>query len=204
MRDYRNEWMQKAKIDYFAPFISLWLACNSWYRSHYSDITSNQDRAFIDKLKTDFTGRNHLFIRFKEFIDSGEPRKRLSFRNNLELLHYALERASLKPERLIHNCSFSALLIDYNNKDNATGYISIVLRPRINADGSVHATDAPNVTLLDRIYIMNDYEKVFTGLFELIYQIRNLVIHGHIKPERDEHEVVKCCFLLLSDLMDLE
>ncbi len=26
---YKKEWMEKSSIDYFSPFISLWLACNS-------------------------------------------------------------------------------------------------------------------------------------------------------------------------------
>ena len=61
LTNYRDAWLSKASIDYFAPFISLWLACNSWYRSHYSDLTQpnnpdkeGTDRDFINKLKTNF------------------------------------------------------------------------------------------------------------------------------------------------------
>lgn len=39
--DYKKEWIEKSAIDYFSPFISLWLACNSWYMSHYSDLNDN-------------------------------------------------------------------------------------------------------------------------------------------------------------------
>jgi len=56
--DYKKEWIEKSAIDYFSPFISLWLACNSWYMSHYSDLNGNHagdstasDRDFINKLK---------------------------------------------------------------------------------------------------------------------------------------------------------
>jgi len=51
--DYKK-WIEKSAIDYFSPFISLWLACNSWYMSHYSDLNDNRagnniasDRDFI-------------------------------------------------------------------------------------------------------------------------------------------------------------
>lgn len=60
--DYKKEWIEKAAIDYFSPFISLWLACNSWYMSHYSDLDDEypgdktaSDRDFINKLKEDNT-----------------------------------------------------------------------------------------------------------------------------------------------------
>ena len=49
--DYKKEWFAKARVDYFSPFINLWLACNSWYNFHYS---LSQDRAHVDKLKTEF------------------------------------------------------------------------------------------------------------------------------------------------------
>lgn len=69
MPDNKKEWLQKAEIDYFSPFISLWLACNSWYRSHYSDLVPQNDRRFINKIKTDFTPRNHMFIKFEKNLN---------------------------------------------------------------------------------------------------------------------------------------
>ena len=58
--DYKKEWIEKSAIDYFSPFLSLWLARNSWYMSHYSDLHDNHagsntasDQDFIKKLKED-------------------------------------------------------------------------------------------------------------------------------------------------------
>jgi hypothetical protein len=208
MADYRIQWMQKAKIDYFAPFISLWLACNSWYNSHYSELLPCQDRKLIDTLKNDSTRRNHLYKQFDDCINNGDLKKKLNFRNNLELLHYSLERAELKPEKFKKICSFNSLCIDYSTKDDETTYYNIIKQPRIdfrlNTDNSIHLDDINDVIELDKIYIDSDLKKVFAGLFELIYQVRNLVIHGHIKPEKDEHEVVKYCYLILADLMNME
>lgn len=67
MPDFKKEWMEKASIDFFAPFLNLWLACNSWYRSHYAEITTT-DMAFINEIKTDNTGRNLLLNKFKKLI----------------------------------------------------------------------------------------------------------------------------------------
>jgi hypothetical protein len=208
MPDFKAAWIQKAQIDYFAPFISLWLACNSWYRSHYSDLSNNpereaMDREFINKIKTDFTGRNHLFKEFVKIIKSENNKKTLGFKTNLEMLYFTLNRAELKPDKLIYNCSFEKMLIDFSQKENQEAYINILATPKINQNGTVHSDEIDYVIKLDTKYIINDTEKVFAGLFELIYQIRNMVIHGNVKPEKDEHEVVKYCYLILSDLMEI-
>jgi len=77
--DYKKEWIEKSAIDYFSPFISLWLACNSWYMSHYSDLSdvhpgvrTASDRAFINKLKEDTSGRNHLYLKYVDLITTGQ------------------------------------------------------------------------------------------------------------------------------------
>jgi hypothetical protein len=200
MNDYKEAWLQKSRIDYFAPFVSLWLACNSWYRSHYSEL-GTQDRAFINQLKTDFTKRNHMFHRFEDCLLGSDEKKKISFKTNLELLHFSLNRAELKPERLIYSCSFEYLLCDYANKDDSNGYVNIVANPKINKDGTVSKTEEDDVIRLDSKYIISETQIVFSGLLELIYQVRNMVIHGHVKPEKDEHEVVKYSYLILSELM---
>ncbi|MES2398144.1 MAG: hypothetical protein V4549_19170 [Bacteroidota bacterium] len=196
--------MSKAELDYFAPFLSLWLACNSWYRSHYSELTARNnprksptDRDFIDKIKSDTSGRNHLYTAFKKKIDSNDR----NFKTNLELLHKALNRLSIKPDKIIYQISFNKLLIDYEKKDQDLGYINIIRSPKIKKNGDVGLTDQASVVKLDQIYITSDLSVVFGGVFELIYQIRNQLVHGHLNPEKDEHEMVKYCYMILNDLM---
>lgn len=196
LTDYKKEWMEKSSIDYFSIFISLWLACNSWYRSHYSEIGSN-DRDLINKIKTDDSGRNHLYYNFSDLIEIDDKRG-IEFRTNVELLHYSLERANLRPDN-INACSFRQAVTDYNNRNSP---VNLIEDPQINADGSVHANDEPNVIKLDRIYITSDMIMFFAGLFEIIYQVRNLLIHGKLNPSDDEHDVVKYCYLVLWDLMN--
>lgn len=195
MPDFKKEWLEKADIDYFAPFVNLWLACNSWYRSHYSDINGT-DRDFINRIKTDFTGRNHLYTKFRNTIDN-QSKEGIYFRANLELLHYSLERTQLRPER-IQTCSFKNAVINYNNH---TQTINLIKEPRINQDGSVHASDALDVIKLDKIFITSNKEDFFAGLFEIIYQVRNILVHGNLNPEKDEHNVVKYCYMILWDIM---
>lgn len=203
MENLKEPWLEKSKIDYFAPFISLWLACNSWYRSHYSELLQ-QDRKLINHLKTDTSNRNHLFRRFENCLLGSDEKKKVSFKTNLELLHFSLNRAELKPEKLKYKCSFNHLLCDYDKKDDFNGYVNIIVDIQLNSDGTVSKKDEDDVIRLDSKFITSDIETVFSGLIELIYQIRNMLIHGHIKPEKDEHEVVKYCYLILSDLLSSE
>lgn len=202
--DYKKEWIEKSAIDYFSPFISLWLACNSWYMSHYSDLNDSHrgdrtasDRDFINKLKEDTTGRNHLHTKFTELIDK-TGKDGISFRTDIELLHYALNRANLQPER-IRSCSLQSAVIDYNDKDNPA---NLIKNPRINQDGSVHANDVEDVIRLDKIFITSNHQHCFAGLFEIIYQVRNMLVHGKLNPDNDEHDVVKYCYRILWELMN--
>jgi hypothetical protein len=197
MPDFKKEWIEKASIDYFAPFLNLWLACNSWYRNHYSEITTT-DRDFINTIKNDYTGRNTLLNNFKKYIQD-DSKDGIAFRNNLEQLHYSLERANLKPERNRQSISFRDAVIDFNNHSE---FVDLIKTPRINTDGSVNANDASNVFKLDKIFITSELNKFFSGLFEIIYQVRNILVHGNMNPEKDEHNVVKYCYLILWDLMN--
>lgn len=201
--DFKKEWMNKSSIDYFSPFISLWLACNSWYMHHYADLHDSHpddrqapDREFINKIKTDTSGRNHLFTKFGSLIDD-QGKDGISFRTNIELLHYALDRANLQPER-IRSCSFLQAVLDYNNNTVCT---NLVESPRINANGDVHASDADSVVKLDKIYITSDKNNFFAGLFEIMYQVRNMLVHGNLNPDKDEHDVVKYCYCILWEIM---
>lgn len=202
MADYKEAWLQKARIDYFSPFISLWLACNSWYRTHYSDIIGN-DREFINTLKKDFTGRNHLYTNFKKTLLGERAKNDVSLKSSLEMLNHSLGRVAFKPERLLGQCSFSNFLIDYSKKDDVNAYDSIIITPTFKKNGEITAEYESKVVRLNEIYIISDFEKVFAGLFETIYQIRNMVVYGHVKPEKDEHEVIKYCYLILSDMMGI-
>jgi len=189
--------MNKSSIDYFSPFLSLWLACNSWYSSHYSEIQGG-DRSFINTLKTDFTGRNHLFGKFSDLIEK-QDKTGIAFRTNLELLHYSLERANLISDK-IGPCSFLQAVLDYDDKAIKT---NLIMTPRLKHDRTAAiAEDAPNVIKLDQIYITSNKIQFFPGLFEIIYQIRNMLVHGKLNPDKNEHEVVKYCYLILWDLMN--
>ena len=195
MPEYRKEWMAKAKIDYFAPFVNLWLSCNAWYMDHYSELPP-ADRAHIDFVKTDISARNHIFKRFESLLGSS-ARDGEIFRSNLEQFHFALEQASLVSDK-IGPISFEQAVCDYNQKDIKT---NLICRPRIKTNGEVYAEDAPSVRKLDTVYVTSDLPTLFAGLFEIVYQVRNCLVHGKMNPGETEYQVVKYGYLTLFDLM---
>ena len=202
--DHKKEWIEKSAIDNFSPFISLWLACNSWYMSHYSDLNDNHagnntasDRDFINKLKEDTSGRNHLYAKFADSIED-EGKNGTSFRTDIELLHYALDRANLQPDR-IDGCSFRSAVVDYQDRNNP---VDLIKTPRIKQDGSVYSDDESDVIKLDQIYITSNKQHCFAGILEMIYQVRNMLVHGKLNPDKDEHDVVKYCYRILWELMN--
>jgi len=171
--------------------------------SHYSDLNDNHsgnngatDRDFINKLKEDISGRNHIYFKFADVIDK-TGKDGISFRTDIELLHYALDRANLQPER-IKSCSLQSAVVDYKDKDNP---VNLIKKPRINQDGSVHANDEADVIQLDQIFISSNKQHCFAGLLEIIYQVRNMLVHGKLNPSKDEHDVVKYCYRILWKLM---
>jgi hypothetical protein len=196
MGDYKKEWFTKSQVDYFSSFVSLWLSCNSWYNFHYS---LANDREHINKVKSDFTNTNKLFKEFDKLFTGSFTKEQKSLFANIELLHYSLNRKVLNAPSLIKPLNFENVLIDYSQKAVATGYSSLIIKNPKTITGKLKA-GISGVDLGDIVFI-NDSKKVFAGLFEIIYQIRCLLVHGDLEPTDDNHEIIKYCYLILADLM---
>jgi hypothetical protein len=196
MGDYKKEWFTKSQVDYFSSFVSLWLSCNSWYNFHYS---LANDREHINKVKSDFTNTNKLYKEFDKLFTGSFTKEQKSLFANIELLHYSLNRKVLTAPSLIKPLNFENILIDYSQKAVVTGYSSIIIKNAKTITGKLKA-GVNGVDLGDIVFI-NDSKKVFAGLFEIIYQVRCLLVHGDLEPTDDNHEIIKYCYLILADLM---
>lgn len=108
MPEYRKEWFAKAKIDYFAPFVNLWLSCNAWYMDHYSEL-DKRDRTHIDKVKSDYSSRNHIYKQFKKLLD-GDAKESQIFKSNIQQLHFALNDASIVSDDALGVISFESAI----------------------------------------------------------------------------------------------
>lgn len=71
----------------------------------------------------------------------------------------------------------------------------------MNSNGSVNKSKIDSVLKLENIYVTSELSTLFAGLFGIIYQVRNHLIHGHMNPGDKEYEVVKYSYFILYDLM---
>lgn len=188
MPEYKKEWLERASLDYFAPFILLWLSFNSWYRSHYSDIEDGFDRSFINQMKADFSGRNQPFRNFKNLLERAD-KVGVSFRSDLEMLHRGLMAAALTPDRIKY-LNLEKALINYNQKDDEAGYHNLIRRSR-----------QPNKLLLHELHVTDDFQLLYAGVLECVYQFRCMLVHGHIEPSEPTHDVSQYCYKVLLAIM---
>ena len=193
MPDHKEKWLAKAEIDYFSPFVSLWLACNSWYNSHYSDVGS-RDRDKINKIKTDDTMRNHIRVRFKKLISEQSPES-TAFKGNVEQFVRALDNAGLQED--------NGEAINFDNAScipDATRE-SLKITVKRTTKGNIRSKYIDRVIDLGTLTVTSDADKLFSGLFEIIYAIRCKLVHGTLEPNEYNHTVVKYAYLVLWDLM---
>ena len=196
MADYKKEWFTKSQVDYFSSFLSLWLSCNSWYNFHYS---LANDRAHINKVKTDFTNTNKLFKEFDKLFTGSYTKDQKSLFANIELLHYSLNRKTFNAPNLIRPLNFENVLVDYSLKSDLTPYTQITIDNAKTITGKLKTS--VNVVDLGDIFLINDSRIVFASLSEIIYQVRCLLVYGDLEPTDDVHEIIKYCYLIIYDLM---
>jgi len=194
MSDNSKDWLSKAEIDYFSPFVSLWLACNSWYNYHYPE-KGQTDRERINIIKDDKTKRNHLRRKFKELLQETNP-DATSFRSNLEQFSRALDEAGIHEKG-------NGELVCFDNALYSSGAPreSLIVKIKKTTTGKLRKKDANRVIDLGTLTVTSDKDKLFAGVFEMIYQVRCNLVHGSLEPSKQNHTVVKYAYQLLWDLM---
>lgn len=193
MPEYKKEWLDKASLDYFAPFILAWLGFNSWYRSHYSELAAGTDRDIINRLKTDFTRRNQPYSKCQDLMGRRD-KIATEFQSDIEMLYRAFIAAALTPEKLKY-LGLHKALIDYSQKNNEGDYIKLIKTGQ-------RTKSADWRKFQHGLLISSDDQIIFSGLLECIYQFRHMLIHGHIEPTNENHDIAKYCHNVLLALMD--
>ncbi|MGT2925810.1 hypothetical protein [Streptococcus cuniculipharyngis] len=200
-QDLKKEWFEKARIDYHSLFIMLWLSCNSWYNFHYS---LTNDREHINKIKSDRSSNNKLYQSFERLFLS-DDKEGADFRNNITQLHYALIQAELEYRgNDIPNgytkMIFENLLTDFNKKTDNTSYQNVIISDARTKTGKLKKKYSDTHDLGDLV-VVEDLGILFAGIFEIIYQVRCHLVHGSLKPSKENHAVVRCCYLILWDCL---
>lgn len=144
------------------------------------DRTSGNDRDYINYIKQDLSSRNRLYKKLGILLNTNNDKAR-NFKNNLEMLHNSLFRAEIEVERLDGILSFENVCLDFST--NPKVYENLIKSPSLTARGKLRKQDIGTVIALNSKYLCSDHNKIFAGLFEIMYQIRNYLIHGYL-PEK--------------------
>jgi len=188
-----RDWFRKAEADYFSSFTKLWLSFNALYKRDYrSRNFGRNDRKYIEAVKNEDNPSKRRFRGlFEEESDEGrEFRLYLAelirkFDGGLFGQGTMLRTEYIKPQ--IDN----QVLDEINFKE--------FIHPR-----STQLRRNPSKARwikVGKIYIMNLPNEIWPYCIEILYMIRNLLIHGEMEPTEYNHEIIKNCYFVLNILI---
>lgn len=203
-----SSWFKSSEIDYFSVFMKLWLSFNAWYRQHYNEEYIRRDRNHINIIRGvyknqneglndyDRSTRNSIRRKFMNLMEQRDIESK-EFRKYVEKFLYLFKEKTI--EGLFDGQSregknLSKFFIDPSNTLRAIKigltkgrYFSLGEDPAGYSKGT--------------LVIGNDLEKLYSYIMEIIYQIRNSLIHGNLAYTDNNHETVKYCYLILYYLI---
>lgn len=177
-----SSWYKNSQIEYFTPFMKLWLAFNSWYQQFYRDL--NNDRAIIDKIKNNSPIKDNFINQIQSESDNGSE-----LRNNLMIL--------IKEIRIEKIISSNGSLQDFSMTDIKPDFKNLTEREKKN-----FYVNNECMFLEPLEFVINsDMNKVFEETFEIIYQVRCLLVHGNlnIDSQRDKR-LIKSSYIILDKI----
>lgn len=230
MPHFKEEWRERASIDYFSHFLALWVGFNSWYVDYYKDyeyksskgktIQKKQDLHFISILKTEFqTPENIMYNKFYDLLFEG-GKKALKFKADLEALHYSLNSIDnlLYFDRLGNSYKMTFNYVNINAFDaKKPNYLNLIAElssfEEVKSGYEVNE-EQENVfediepeqaftTILVSYLVTASSENFFSGIIEILYKVRCSIVHGFFNPQDEySYEVVKYCYYILLALME--
>lgn len=190
-----RDWFKRAETDYFSAFIKLWLSFNSLYRRDYHNRNFGKiDRKYIEALKA---GNDSLNERFKKLFDfDEESNEAREFRLHLIELVRKYD-GGLFGQKTIQKTEYTkpqmnGIPLDEINFKDFIHPRSVQLKRIPNKDEWIN---------ISKMYIKKAPEEIWPYFVEILYMIRNLLIHGEMEPTEENHEIIKNCYFVLSILI---
>lgn len=187
-------WKDKAEIDYFPLFFSLWLSFNAWMRNELGK--QPHDKQLIERLiATDRKStEGKLKDEFMGLMTSADANGN-TFRGHFAELHKALANAGFcrRGEARQETNSYISFENCYVGKD-ASGesiFASIIKKEK----------QREKIRLEENLFIDSDGERVFAGYIMTLYEIRCFLFHGDMMPTKKNGRVIMYFYLTLSMVM---
>jgi hypothetical protein len=185
------EWFKKAEMDYFAAFVKLWLSFNALYKRLFqNDNLGRNDRKYIEALKnTDNSLKRRFKYLFEQDSDEGKE-----FR--LYLMEFIrtydggifggkniVKNEVIRPQmngKIVDEINFKDFIHprNFQLKRKPKGYIKI-----------------------GKYYIRENPDEIWPYFVEVLYMVRNQLVHGELEPTEDNHKIIKACYNVLNLLI---
>lgn len=217
-KSFHSDWIRKSRVNYFACFMELWVGFNAWFKQACGE---TEDRKCINKIKQGDISTNELLKTFDYLLYETDSKEAILFRGNIEALYYTLNAANLKypkgpksksdPNEIEYRVvGFNAVLPDWSKKTNAGAYHDLFHSFKPESQRELEQEEQKieenpdyldEFIELDKVRLVNDAELIFSGLIEIIYQVRCKLFHGDLDPDDPAHyDAVKYCYELLLEM----
>ena len=185
------EWFKKAEVDYFASFVKLWLSFNALYKRLFqNDNLGRNDRNYIEALKN---RDNSLKRRFKRLFDENSDEGK-------EFRLYLMEFI-----RTYDGGIFGGKNITKNE----------IIRPQMNGQNLdeinfgdfIHPQNfqlrrkPKGYIKIGKYYVKENPDEIWPYFIEVLYMVRNQLIHGELEPTDENHKIIKACYNVLNLLI---
>ena len=181
-----TSWKQKAEIDYFSLFVPLWLAFDAWFKDKYPQ---SNDRDCLEALKSDEIN-NRTYLKMKNLLQGTDSISE-TFKDYMAQLDQALQSQPICYEKdNTKILSFRNGLI-HRDSNSANNIYEDLFRSR-----SQHN----KIELTSGIFITGEITRIYKAYIEILYQIRCVLFHGNLKPNRENERIVKYLYLTLKEI----
>lgn len=186
------EWYKKAEVDYFSAFMKLWLSFNALYSRMFqgSNFGSN-DRKYIEELKN---SNNFLKTKFRSLFDE-ELSEGKEFKVYLIELMRKYDGGLFGGKRISKNERLKPQM-------NGNPLEEISFKEFIHSRSFQLKRTPIGYTKINEMYIRNNADEIWTYYIEVIYMIRNLLIHGGMDPTEENHKIIRICYHTLNILIE--
>lgn len=185
------EWFKKAEIDYFAAFIKLWLSFNALYRRLFqNDNLGKRDRNYIEALKK---RNNSLKTRFRRLFEENFD-EAFEFKLLLKDLISKFDGGIFGGETITSNEFIRPQM-------NDIALDEINFKEFIHPRNFLLVRRPPGYVKIGKYYIRDNPDEIWPYFIEVLYMIRNQLIHGELEPTEENHKIIEVCYKILNLLI---
>ena len=185
------EWFKKADIDYFAAFVKLWLSFNALYKRLFqNDNLGRRDRNYIEALKN---RNNSLKRRFKRLFDENSDEGK-EFRLYLMEFIRTYDGGIFGGKNITKNEIISPQM-------NGQKLDEINFKDFIHPRNFQLKRKPRGYIKIEKYYIKENSDEIWPYFIEVLYMVRNQLIHGELEPTDENHKIIKACYNVLSLLI---